>query len=166
LRDKSYFTLSNSTFIIYELEALYKEDFMKSLAKTKPEKLTTISDAGSRINALASGTLAAFAITCTVLIGYAMLITYSTLTGENIPLIVTLTCLVSVIVSGFDAAKGAPSRGWLWGIIAGAIYAVILVSIGIWVNRGFVVDTRTLTLIILSVAGGGLGGVLGINLKR
>jgi len=139
---------------------------MKSTAKTKPERFTAISDAGSRVNALASGTLIAFAITCTVLIGYAMLITYSTFTGENIPLVVTLTCLVSVIVSGFDSAKGAPSKGWFWGIIAGAIYAVILVSIGVWVNRSFIIDTRTLTLIILSIAGGGLGGVLGINLRR
>ena len=125
-----------------------------------------MEDIGARVNALVSGTLIAYAITCIVLIGYAILITYSTFTGENLPLIVTLTCLVSVIVAGFDSAKGANSRGWLWGILAGVAYAVILVAIGIWVNRGFAVDTRTITLVILSVAGGGLGGVLGINLRR
>lgn len=125
-----------------------------------------MNEYGLRMGALISGTLVAFAITCTVLIAYAMLITYSTFTGENLPLVVTLTCLASVIIAGFDAAKGANSRGWLWGIIAGAIYAIILTSIGVWINRGFVLDARSATLIILSIAGGGLGGVLGINLKR
>ncbi|MCL2852374.1 MAG: TIGR04086 family membrane protein [Defluviitaleaceae bacterium] len=139
---------------------------MRSSTKTKPDKFGAMDDVGSRIGALVSGTLVAFAITCTVLIGYAILITYSTFTGENLPLVVTLTCLVSVIVAGFDAAKGAQSKGWLWGILAGVAYAVILVAIGVWINRGFVIDTRTITLIILSIAGGGLGGVIGINLKR
>ncbi|MCL2617331.1 MAG: TIGR04086 family membrane protein [Defluviitaleaceae bacterium] len=139
---------------------------LKSNVKAKPERLTALDDVGSRVGALMSGTLVAFAITCIVLIGYAMLITYSTFTGEGLPIIVTITCLAAVIVAGFDAAKGAPSKGWLWGMMAGAIYAVILVAIGTWVNRGFDMDTRTLTLIVLSVAGGGLGGVLGINLKR
>jgi len=128
-------------------------------------KYMRLEEYGSRLSCLAGGTLVAFAITCTVLIGYAMLITYSTFTGENLPLVVTLTCLASVIVAGFDAAKGAQSKGWLWGIIAGSVYAVILTAIGVWVNRGFVMDTRTATLIILSLAGGGLGGVLGINLR-
>ena len=139
---------------------------MKSSTKTKTERLSGVDDISSRISALVSGTLVAFAITCTVLIGYAMLITYSTFTGENLPLVVTLTCLISVIVAGFDSAKGAQSKGWMWGIFAGIAYALILVAIGIWVNRGFVVDTRTLTLIVLSIAGGGLGGVIGINLQR
>ena len=118
----------------------------------------------SRLNALITGVLAAYAITCIVLIGYALLITYGAHTGESMPLVVTVTSLVSVIVAGFDAAKGADSRGWFWGIVAGLIYAAILTAIGIWINRGFAVDSRTITLFVLSVAGGGFGGVIGINL--
>lgn len=119
----------------------------------------------SRIHALASGVLTAYAITCIIMIGYAMLITYSTFTGERLPLVVTCTALVSVVIAGFDSAKGADSRGWMWGIIAGALYAVILVAIGIWVN-GLQIDSRTVTMVILSIAGGGLGGVIGINFKK
>jgi putative membrane protein (TIGR04086 family) len=81
------------------------------------------------------------------------------------PLVVTVTCLIAVIVAGFDAAKGAESRGWLWGITAGFVYAVILAVIGVWLNKGFVVDSRTVTLGILSLAGGGFGGVFGINVN-
>jgi len=139
---------------------------MKSSTKIKPDRFGAMDDVSSRVSSLVSGVLIAYAITCMVLIGYAILITYSTFTGENLPLVVTLTCLVSVVVAGFDSAKGAQSKGWLWGILAGIAYAVILVAIGVWVNRGFAIDTRTVTLIILSIAGGGLGGVLGINLKR
>ncbi len=118
----------------------------------------------SQLNSLISGVLVAYAITAVVLIGYAVLITYSSFTGQSLPLVVTVTTLISVVVAGFDASKYAESRGWLWGIIAGLIYAVLLAAIGIWVNKGFKVDSRTITLLILSLSGGGLGGVIGINM--
>ncbi|MDR1532645.1 MAG: TIGR04086 family membrane protein [Clostridiales bacterium] len=136
---------------------------MKAESKTGQMPL---ANEKSRVSALISGILIGYALTCIIIIGYAILITYSSLTGENLPLVVTVTCLASVIVAGFDAASGAESRGWLWGITAGFIYAVILAALGVWVNKGFALDSRTITLLVLSVAGGGLGGVIGINFKK
>lgn len=133
-------------------------------AEAKGSKTTASEEKGSRLSALVSGVLVAYAITSIVLIGYAVLITYASFTGQNLPLVVTVTSLFSVIVAGFDAAKGAENKGWFWGIVAGFIYAVILAAIGVWVNKGFTVDSRTVTLLVLSVAGGGLGGVAGINI--
>jgi len=119
-----------------------------------------------QIGSVISGVLIAYAITCIVFIGYAILLTYSNVSENNISLIVTITSIVSVIVAGFDSAKGAAGRGWLWGMIAGLVYAVILLAIMTWVQRGFNMDSRATTLLILSVAGGGLGGVIGINFKK
>ncbi|MDR1067239.1 MAG: TIGR04086 family membrane protein [Clostridiales bacterium] len=131
----------------------------------KSVRIFSAEEKESRLSAILSGILIAYAITCTILIGYAILITYASLTGQNMPLVVTVTCLASVITAGFDAAKGAESKGWLWGIAAGLVYAAILAVIGVWLNKGFVIDSRTVTLAILSVAGGGFGGVLGINVN-
>lgn len=115
---------------------------------------------------LFSGVMIGYAITCLVFITYAVLLTYTSITEENISLVVTITSIVSVLVAGFDAARGATSKGWLWGIIAGFIYAVILVVIMTWVQGRLILDSRTISVLILSLAGGGLGGVIGINLKK
>ena len=119
-----------------------------------------------QIGSVISGVLVAYAITCIVFIAYAILLTYTNVSEANISLIVTITSIVAVVVAGFDAAKGANSKGWLWGMIAGVFYAVILLSIMTWVQRGFSMDSRATTLLILSIAGGGLGGVIGINFKK
>lgn len=134
---------------------------MKSSMKT-----VVTDDKRPQAYALFSGVMIAYAITCIVFIAYAILLTYSSVTEQNISLIVTITGIISVVVAGFDAAKGAKSKGWLWGIIAGAVYAMILLCIGAWINKGLVPDSRTVTLFILCVAGGGLGGVIGINKKK
>ena len=124
------------------------------------------SEIRKQIGNVISGVLVAYAITCIVFIGYAILLTYTNITENNISLIVTITSILSVIVAGFDAAKDAPGKGWLWGMIAGFIYSIILICIMTWVQREFRLDSRAVTLFILSIAGGGLGGVIGINLKR
>ena len=129
---------------------------MKAEAKTE----------SSRFYSLISGVLMGYAITCIIFLGYSMLITYTSLTEEKMPLVVAGTTLISVIVAGFDAAKGAENKGWFWGIIAGLFYALILMIIMILVLKGFSMDARTLTVFILSLAGGGLGGVVGINFKK
>lgn len=132
----------------------------------KTGKAIQTEDKKPQVAALLSGVLIGYAITCIVFIGYGILLTYSSMSEQNIPLVATATCIVSVAVAGFDAAKGAENRGWLWGIGAGLMYAIILALIGFCVNKTLIPDTRTFTLLVLSIAGGGLGGVLGINLKR
>jgi len=85
---------------------------------------------------------------------------------NSVSLYVTIACAISVAVSGFDVAKSAVKNGWLWGLVAGAIYAIILICIGAWAIEGHAVDLRSLTLIALCVAGGGLGGIVGINATK
>ena len=121
---------------------------------------------GKQFKHLAIGVLMAFAITCIVFLAYAMLITYTDMSERNLPVVVAITTLLSVMVAGFDAAKGATNRGWLWGMGAGLIYVLILAIIMVILLPTFAVDGRTFTVAILGLAGGGLGGILGINLKK
>ncbi len=116
--------------------------------------------------ALLTGVLIGYAITCIIFIGYSILITYSSMQEGNLSLVVAVTSLISVIVAGFDAGRASLDKGWLWGILAGVLYFFVLITIGTWVNKGLYIDTRTLTLLLLSLAGGGLGGIIGINFRK
>jgi len=115
---------------------------------------------------LGIGVCMAFAITCMAFLAYAMLITYTNMSERSLPMVVAITTLLSVMVAGFDAAKGATSRGLLWGMGAGLIYVLIMAIIMIIMLPDFSVDSRTFTVILIGIAGGGLGGILGINLKK
>ena len=135
----------------------------------KPEDKSKGEPQAGSVMALLKGILIAYCITAAVFIAYSVLITYTSL-GENYMSIVTAgTTIVAVVVAGFDAARGARSRGWLWGIAAGAVYALIFLLIMTFVQvkrGGFNYDSRTITLIVLALSGGGLGGVIGINLRK
>jgi len=113
-----------------------------------------------------SGVLVGYGISCIGFIACALALKYTAMSEGSIPMLVTVICFISAVVAGFDSAKGAEGKGWLRGIIAGSVYAVILLIIGLWFTAGFRLDTRSVTLVLLSVASGGLGGIIGINFKR
>jgi len=115
---------------------------------------------------LATGVIIAYAITAVSFLTYALLVTYTSFSEQRLPTIVALTTLLAVMVAGFDAAKGAPSRGWLWGMGAGLVYILVMVAVMALALPAFAVDRRTLTTVIIGVAGGGLGGMLGINVRK
>jgi len=138
------------------------------MIKSSSDRHVVVEQSASyrQIKALAVGILMGYAITCIVFLGYSMLITYTGMTERNLAMVVAVTTLLSVMVAGYDAAKGADSQGWLWGMIAGLIYILILTVLMMSVLQRFAVDTRTITSIVLALAGGGMGGILGINMKR
>ena len=115
---------------------------------------------------MAIGIVMAYVITSIAFLAYAMLVTYTNMSEENLPIIVTVTTLLSVLVAGFDAARGAHAKGWAWGMGAGLLYVLILVAIMVVMLPTFAMDGRTLTTATIGVAGGGLGGMLGINFKK
>ena len=129
-------------------------------------KSTNMPAKKGQIHALATGVLIAYAVTCIAFIGCALALTYTNLSENTVPLIIAITCVVSVFIAGFDASRVSEKNGWLWGLAAGAVYVFILFCILAWISRGFVIDARKVTLLVLSLASGGAGGVLGINFKK
>lgn len=131
----------------------------------KPMRFKEFQEISPMINTL-KGVAIAYAITIIVFIAYAILLTYTQLTEKQIPMVVTITTIISVIVAGYDSAKSANSKGWLWGMTAGLIYAVILIIIGVITTKGNIkIEFSTVAMMIMAIAGGGLGGMIGINRK-
>ncbi|MCL2604594.1 MAG: TIGR04086 family membrane protein [Defluviitaleaceae bacterium] len=118
------------------------------------------------IKHLIIGVLIGFAITAIVFLGYAMLITYTQMSERSLPMVVAITTLLSVLVAGFDAARGAHVKGWLWGMGAGFLYIAVLAIIMMVMLPDFGVDGRTVLVTVLAIVGGGLGGILGINVSK
>ena len=125
-----------------------------------------LSNYRTQIMRMTKGVIVAYAITAIAFLAYAMLVTYTNMSEQNEPIIVAVITLLSVMVAGFDAAKGANQRGWLWGMGAGFAYIAVMVIIMTVLLPNFSVDGRTFTTVAIGIAGGGLGGMLGINLRK
>lgn len=132
----------------------------------KVGKNTKTEEKNFPLKAVLKGIGVAYAITVIVFIAYAVLLTYTEITEKNIDLIVMVTVVVSVLIAGFDSARGASDKGWLWGMGAGLIYVLIMFFVGFCVVPEYSLGSESVMHLVLGLAGGGLGGIIGINIKK
>ena len=70
--------------------------------------------------------------------------------------------VVATFVAGFIAGKKLKNRKFLWGMLMGAVYFLVLAVISLLVNQSVGnMGNSFLTTLTLCAAGGTLGGMMG-----
>lgn len=127
---------------------------------------TTKNERELRLTEIFKANLIAYMITVIIFIVAALLLTYTPLPETSISLIAIVTTIISTFIAGYDTAKGVKSRGWFWGMNSGIVYAIILILIGSAITKNLMITSRTITLLLISIGSGALGGMIGINTKK
>jgi putative membrane protein (TIGR04086 family) len=120
----------------------------------------------SKLKIIFSSVLAALSISTTVFIFYAILITYTNITEKNMSLVATTTIVIVMAIAGFETARSCEKKGWMWGIVAGLSYAILLILISFVILDSLILNFQIFMILILAIASGGVGGILGINFKK
>ena len=115
---------------------------------------------------LMKGLAAAFGITCILLIGCGILLTYTSLSEERVPLISLGCTAVSAAAAGFDWAAVMKKRGIFWGTLAGVCYLVLLFLVTGAAGAGFVPKASFWMSLSVAAAAGGAFGIVGVNRKK
>ena len=139
---------------------------MKAEMKKKQKKKTEKKTADGNIAlCLVRGMAVAFAITCIIFIGFGILLTYTELTEESLPLVSLVCTALSAAAAGYDWAACMQKKGILWGLAAGAVYTVLLYLITSLASDRFALELSGVMTLIVALAGGAVGGILGVNRK-
>ncbi len=115
-----------------------------------------------RLIALLKCLVAAYLITGVLLLAVAGLL-YKFSIGENIVdiSIIVIYC-VSSLLAGLFFSKGASSHRFVWGMLAGAAYFLIICAISAVAEPNFMPLSNTcITTLFICLGSGMLGGMLG-----
>ena len=130
----------------------------------KPQKKKEMAQK-KRIPCLIRGLAVAFAITCIIFIGYGILLTYTDLSEETLPLVSMVCTAISAAAAGYDWAVCMKQKGIFWGMAAGAVYTALLYLITSISSGSFTLALSALMTLAVALAGGASGGILGVNRK-
>ncbi len=105
--------------------------------------------------------LASYIVTGLLLLGLTYLV-YQFELGEQMVVVgIIVIYVISTFIGGFIIGKLTKLRKFIWGMIIGAIYFILLFAISYGVYREFSTNgINILTTIILCIGGGMLGGML------
>lgn len=107
----------------------------------------------------------AYAITCIIFIGFGILLTYTSLSEESLPMVSLICTALSAAAAGYDWAACKKKKGLLWGALAGVVYAVLLYLITSLAADHFSLELSGMMTLAVAAAGGTIGGILGVNRK-
>lgn len=115
-----------------------------------------------RLVALLKCLMAAYLITGVLLLVVAALL-YKFSLGENVVdiSVIAIYC-ISSLLAGLFFSKGAASRRFLWGLLAGAAYFLIICAVSMAVEPDFTLFSNScITTLCICLGSGMLGGMLG-----
>lgn len=115
---------------------------------------------------MVKGMAIAYAITCIFFIAYGLILTYTNISEESLPMIALVCTAISSAVAGYDWAKCRKRKGLLMGLAAGLIYTVILFLVTGLASDTFTLGMSKVMSLIVALAGGGIGGIMGVNGKK
>lgn len=105
--------------------------------------------------------LAMLGVTAILLFVLAFLAQKLDLSEAGISIGICVTYVLSCFVGGFFAGKVQRSKRFLWGILMGLMYLMLLLIITFFVKKGFTAEVSDLAVnLLLCVGGGMLGGML------
>ena len=107
----------------------------------------------------------AVVITALALLVLAVFVTYGNVSDAAQSGCISAATVISVMLAGFATARKKAGAGWLSGLLAGAIYVIVMLLVGALVFGGFSVGADTVRMFALSVVSGVVGGILGVNFK-
>lgn len=105
--------------------------------------------------------LAAYLLTAGLLLLLALMLYRFGLSEKIVSIAIILIYIVVTFLAGFLAGKRAGEKKFLWGLVMGCAYFLILTVISLIVNRGMEeVGSSLVTVFLLCGGSGMLGGML------
>ena len=115
----------------------------------------------SRLTFILKSLLISYLLTAGLLLLLALFLYKFSLTEKIVSLCITGIYILVTFLAGFLAGKREGARKFLWGLLMGCLYFIILTLVSLIVNHGMGdLSSGFFTTLILCAASGMLGGML------
>ncbi len=110
--------------------------------------------------------LIAYVLSLVLLLIFAVILTYTNIPESSITTVVLAVSIIGILYGSKLSASKAKSRGWLIGSVTGLLYMFILYLISLLANNRVIFDMHVLSVFIIGIVAGAVGGIIGINFKK
>ena len=115
----------------------------------------------NRLTFILKRLLISYLFTAGLLLLLALMLYQFSLTEKIVSLSITIIYILVTFLAGFLAGKKEGSKKFLWGLLMGCLYFLILTAVSFAVNHGAVnLSSSFFTVLILCSGSGMLGGML------
>lgn len=134
---------------------------LKNYSKKTPAEEKEINIYGVFLKALGI----CFAISFALIMLYALILSFTSMSDSTMNMTIQLIMIVSITISSIYGGKKISRKGWLFGIVLGLAFTLLLVPLSIGFTQSFSLDKYFMAKALMGSAVGLIGGIIGVNLN-
>lgn len=123
-------------------------------------------DEQGNVKKIIKGTVISLLITLILLMVFSILLTYTKMKESVIPTVTIIITGVSIMIGGSLTTANISKNGMMTGGSVGLIYMLILYLVSSIITGDFSLNIYSIVMIIASALAGGIGGIIGVNIKQ
>jgi len=116
-------------------------------------------------SAVIKGLISALAVMAAAAVAASLIYKFAGVRESTMTTAIYIIHSLSLFVGGVVTGKSAGRKGWYFGAWTGGVYCLVIVTVG-FLSYDAALTVQTLILLLLSLASGALGGIIGVNLRR
>ncbi len=120
----------------------------------------------NNILGILKGSIISILLTLIMLMIFSAILTYTNVNESTMPTVIIVITAFSILLGSQITTRKIKKNGILNGALVGIIYVLCLYLISSFVTNNFVLGHYSIIMIITSILIGGLGGIIGVNLKK
>lgn len=111
------------------------------------------------------GIVISYLITIPIFLIFALILSGTNCPEKLITPIIVATTILSILFAGISIARKSGTNGWINGAVVGLIYMLVLYILSSIVFKTFAIDRYVVTMTVIGVLSGAIGGIFGVNMK-
>jgi len=106
-----------------------------------------------------------FAVSFILIMLYALILSFTSMSDSSMNMTIQIIMIVSITISSIYGGKKICRKGWLFGIVLGLIFTLLLVPLGMGFGQSLSLDKYFMAKVVMGCAVGLIGGIIGVNLN-
>ncbi len=104
-----------------------------------------------------------FTVVCLII--FSILLTYTKLQENTIPVVTTIITSLSILIGSTLSTLNIKRNGLISGATIALIYIYIIYFLSSIITKNFSLNGYSILMIITSLLSGAIGGIIGVNIK-
>lgn len=118
----------------------------------------------SKILVLLKGLVLGMLISFILIVLYSILLSYTSMSDSSMGMVTQIIMILSITISSIYCAKTIKNKGWLFGLLIGILYIILLIPISSVFGQISGFDKLFLIKLALGSIVGVIGGIIGVNI--
>lgn len=133
----------------------------KSYTKKPPAEEKVINIYGMFLKSLGI----CFAASFILIMLYALILSFTSMSDSSMNMTIQVIMIVSITVSSIIGGRKIQKKGWLFGIVLGLVFTLLLIPLGMGFGQSLSLDRYFAAKLLMGSTVGLIGGIIGVNLN-